>query len=210
MVRLLQTLFIIILLPMWLLSNPLESSEVESDDNAKTIVKINRHFLSIPSMKGEFIQFGPDGEKTSGQFYIQRPGKMRFDYHKPSPLTIKSDGRIVGVNNRKLRTWIFFPLDKTPLRFLLKEKINPDDQSIKSIKKDGQFIKIILRNKSVFGDSKITLMFDSLSYKLCQWTLTDHQGKETTIMVFNVENNVKLSKRLFGINKITVEKNSNH
>jgi len=167
----------------------------------KAIEKISKHFSSVPSMVGEFIQFGPNGEQTGGKFYLKRPGRIRFDYAKPSPITVKADGKTVGINNRKLKTWDFFPLKKTPLRLLLASKIDINDKSIKSVKQEPDLTTVVLGNKSVFGNSKITLMFDPKSYELRQWTITDNQGKDTSVMIFNVKRNVKLSQKLFRMNQ---------
>ena len=168
-----------------------------SKKDSKAIAKISKHFSSVPSMMGEFIQFGPNGEQTGGKFYLKRPGRIRFDYTKPSPITVKADGKTVGIHNKKLKTWDFFPLKKTPLRLLLANKINVNDKSIKSVKQEPDLTTVILGNKSVFGNSKITLMFDPKSYELRQWTITDNQGKDTSVMIFNVKRNVKLSQKLF-------------
>jgi len=167
----------------------------------KAIAQISKHFSSVPSMAGEFIQFGPNGEQTGGKFYLQRPGKIRFDYAKPSPILVKADGKTVGINNKKLKTWDFYPLRKTPLRLLLSKRIDVNDKSIKSVKQEADLTTVVLGNKSVFGDSKITLMFDPKNYELRQWTITDDQGKDTSVMIFNVKKNVKLSKRLFRLNQ---------
>ena len=83
--------------------------------DAKTVARISKHFASVPTMMGEFVQFGPNGEQTGGRFFIKRPGKVRFDYTKPSPILVKADGKTVGIHNRKLKTWDFFRLSKTPL-----------------------------------------------------------------------------------------------
>ena len=80
----------------------------------ETVQAISKHFAGVPSMMGEFVQFGPNGEQTGGKFYLQRPGKIRFDYTKPSPILVKADGKTVGIHNRKLKTWDFYPLSKTP------------------------------------------------------------------------------------------------
>ena len=72
--------------------------------DAHAVANISKHFSGVPSMMGEFIQFGPNGEQTGGKFYLQRPGKIRFDYNKPSPITVKADGRTVAINNKKLKT----------------------------------------------------------------------------------------------------------
>lgn len=165
--------------------------------DAAEVEKISTHFSSVPSMMGEFIQFGPNGEQTGGKFFIQRPGKIRFDYSKPSPILVKADGKTVGVHNRKLKTWDFFPLSKTPLRLLLADKINANDASITKVKRDPDLTTVVLGNRNLFGNSTITLMFDPKSYELRQWTITDDQGKDTSVMIFNVQNNVKLSNKLF-------------
>lgn len=170
-------------------------------NDKKAVAQISKHFSSVPSMAGEFIQFGPNGEQTGGKFYLQRPGKIRFDYAKPSPILVKADGKTVGINNKKLKTWDFYPLRKTPLRLLLSDRIDVNDKSIKSVKREADLTTVVLGNKSIFGDSKITLMFDPKNYELRQWTITDDQGKDTSVMIFNVKKNVKLSKKLFRMNQ---------
>lgn len=168
-----------------------------SKKDAATVQKISRHFSSVPTMMGEFVQFGPNGEQTGGRFFIKRPGKIRFDYTKPSPILVKADGKTVGIHNRKLKTWDFFPLSKTPLKLLLADRIDANDKSIKSVKSDPDLTTVVLGNKSVFGNSRITLMFDPKTFDLRQWTITDDQGKDTSVMIFNVKRNVKLNRRLF-------------
>jgi outer membrane lipoprotein-sorting protein len=165
--------------------------------DAKTVAKISKHFSSVPTMMGEFVQFGPNGEQTGGRFFIKRPGKVRFDYTKPSPILVKADGKTVGIHNRKLKTWDFFPLSKTPLKLLLANRIDVNDKSIKSVKTEKDLTTVVLGNKTIFGNSKITLMFDPVSFDLRQWTITDNQGKDTSVMIFNVQRNVELNKRLF-------------
>jgi outer membrane lipoprotein-sorting protein len=178
--------------------------------DAATVRSISKHFSSVPSLKGEFIQFGPQGQQTGGKFYIKRPGKIRFDYDKPSPISVFSDGKTIAINNKKLKTWDFIPLKKTPLRLLLSKKIDVNDKSIKSVKTDPDITTVVLGDKSLFGDSKITLMFDPKSFELRQWTITDNQGKDTSVMIFNVKKNIKLSNRLFKINynKIRAERDA--
>ncbi len=173
----------------------------------QTVEAISKHFSGVPSMMGEFVQFGPNGEQTGGKFYLQRPGKIRFDYTKPSPILVKANGKTVGIHNRKLKTWDFYPLSKTPLRLLLADKIDTNDKAIKSVKRENDLTTVVLADKSVFGSSKITLMFDPQSFELRQWTITDDQGKDTSVMIFNVKENVKLSNKLFRLNQRDANKN---
>lgn len=170
--------------------------------------KIATHFSSVKTMTGEFVQFGPRGEQTGGKFYIERPGKIRFNYEKPSPIRVVADGKSVVINNKKLNTWDIYPLDKTPLKLLLSEKIDLSGSSVKSVKEESDVTTVVLGDKSVFGDSKISMMFDPASYQLRQWTITDAKGLDTTVMIFNVQNDQSLDPGIFKIDytKINADK----
>ena len=60
--------------------------------------KVNTYFNSVTTLVGKFVQVGPDGNKTEGQFYMQKPGKIRFEYDPPSPIELISDGDTVAVS----------------------------------------------------------------------------------------------------------------
>ncbi|MBC7152647.1 MAG: outer membrane lipoprotein carrier protein LolA [Rhizobium sp.] len=161
--------------------------------------KIADHFSSVKTMMGEFVQFGPRGEQTGGKFFIQRPGKLRFNYDKPSPMRVIADGKNVVIGNVKLKTWDLYPLSKTPLSLLLSEKIDLGNKMVRDVKQEADLTTIVLGDKTIFGDSTITLMFDPKTFDLRQWTITDVQAKDTSVMIFNVQNGVQLDPSVFEI-----------
>jgi outer membrane lipoprotein-sorting protein len=161
--------------------------------------RIADHFSSVRTMAGEFVQFGPRGEQTGGKFYIERPGRLRFNYESPSNFKVIADGRSVVINNPKLNTWDLYSLSQTPLKLLLDERIDLSGNRIESVVEEEDLTTIKLTNKSMFGDSTITLMFDPRTNELRQWTITDAQGRDTTVMIFNVQKDVKLDPSLFTI-----------
>ena len=63
-------------------------------------------------------------------------------------------------------------------------------------------------NKNIFGDSEITLLFDPETQDLRQWTIKDAQGKETSVMIFNVQKNVQIPEKTFKIGKKRRQSNS--
>ena len=164
-----------------------------------TAQRIADHFSSVATMSGEFVQFGPRGEQTGGKFYIQRPGKIRFNYEPPSGYKVISDGKSVVIDNSKLNTMDLYPLSKTPLKLLLDDRIDLSGRKVKSIKEEEDLTTIQLADRQFFGNSTITMMFDPKSYDLRQWTITDPQGKDTTVMIFNVKQGVKIDQDLFAI-----------
>ncbi len=161
--------------------------------------KIANHFSSVQTMAGEFVQFGPRGEQTGGKFFIQRPGKIRFNYEAPSAYRVVSDGRSVVISNSKLKTADLYPLSKTPLKLLLDEQIDLSGKKVQKVTEDPDLTTIVLADKSIFGNSRITMMFDPKTNDLRQWTITDAQGKDTTVMIFNVQNGVKIDPKFFEI-----------
>jgi outer membrane lipoprotein-sorting protein len=168
--------------------------------------KIADHFSSVRTMSGEFVQFGPRGEQTGGKFYLERPGKIRFNYETPSPMRVISDGRSVVIGNLKLKTWDIYPLSKTPLALLLSDKIDLGGKMVRDVKEEPDLITIKLGDKSVFADSTITMMFDPKSYDLRQWTITDNQGKDTSVMIFNVQTGQKFDEKVFRVPYDEVQK----
>ena len=161
--------------------------------------KIASHFASVRTMMGEFVQFGPRGEQTGGKFYIERPGKVRFNYESPSTFRVMSDGTSVVLENTKLKTADIYPLSKTPLKLLLGNQIDLSTKMVRGVKEEDDLITIVLGDRNMFGSSTITMMFDPKTYDLRQWTIRDAQGKDTSVMIFNVRNGVPLDPKVFAV-----------
>ena len=171
----------------------------EAQASTDAAQRIADHFSSVRTMAGEFVQFGPKGEQTGGKFFIERPGKIRFNYEAPAAFRVISDGKSVVLNNQKLKTWDLYPLSKTPLKMLLDERIDVTGGKVTGVKQEEDLTTIQLSDKSVFGNARLTMMFDPKTYELRQWTITDAQGKDTTVMIFNVQSGVKLDPKFFEI-----------
>lgn len=160
--------------------------------------RIADHFSQVPSMHGNFVQFDANGRQSEGKFYIERPGKVRFDYSN-TPLRVIADGSNVAINNRKLNTWDTYPLSKTPLKLLLDRRINLSAANIQSVSEEPDLTTIVMGDKSIFGSSRITMMFDPNSYELKQWTIRDQQGRDTTVMIFDVSTGGDIQDSSFNI-----------
>ncbi|BCH05537.1 hypothetical protein MesoLj131c_72790 (plasmid) [Mesorhizobium sp. 131-3-5] len=128
-------------------------------------------------MSGDFVQSGPREEKSGGRFFLQCPGKLRFDYAGKSGISLIADGKSVEIYNERLKTSHLDSLSKTPLKLLLDDKVEFSGSRLKSVKDDGaQVVTIKLADKSVFGNSNITMVFDRKSLDLRRWSLTDERG----------------------------------
>jgi len=164
--------------------------------------RVNTYLNGISTLVGAFVQLGPDGTRTDGQFYLQKPGKVRFEYNPPSPIELIADGSAVAVRDRKLVTQDIYPLSQTPLRFLLADKVDLlRDSNVVGIYQDELFITVVIEEKSaVAGTHRLMIMFGVQDNQLKQWTVTDPQGYDTTIAVYNLDTSQKPDPKLFRIN----------
>ena len=167
-----------------------------------TLDRISLYLSSVQTMVGNFVQVGPDGGKTQGTFYIQKPGKVRFEYNPPTPIDIIADGSSVVVRDRNLATQDLYPLSQTPLRYLLADRIDIlRDTDVISVTSDDTFVTVVIQEKQlVVGTSRLMIMFDAKDLALKQWTVTDPQGLDTTVAVFNLDATKKPDPNLFVIN----------
>lgn len=167
----------------------------------EAVDRVNTYFNSVTTMVGDFIQVGPDRSRIEGDFYLQKPGKVRFDYDPPSPVELISDGSSVVVRDRKLDTQDLYPLSQTPLRFLLAAKLDLlKDTNVIAVYQDDLFVNIVIEEKHpVVGTHKLMLMFGAKDSELKQWTITDPQGYDTTIAIYNLNTTFKPDPALFVI-----------
>jgi outer membrane lipoprotein-sorting protein len=163
--------------------------------------KISAYLSSLPTLVGNFVQVAPNGNRTTGEFYMQKPGKVRFAYDAPSPIDIVSDGSSVVVRDRKLATQDVYPLSQTPLRYLLSDRIDLlKDTNVVSIASDDVFVTVTIEEKqALIGTSRLMLMIGTKDGQLKQWTITDPQGYDTTVAVYNLDTKKQPSPDLFKI-----------
>jgi outer membrane lipoprotein-sorting protein len=163
--------------------------------------KVSNYLSSLQSLAGNFVQVAADGSKTKGDFYIQKPGKMRFEYDAPSPIAIIADGSSLAVRDNKLATQDIYPLSQTPLRFLLSDRIDLlKDTNVVSVTADDVFISVTIEEKqALIGTSRLMLMVGAKDGQLKQWTVTDPQGYDTTVAVYNLDASKKVDPSLFKI-----------
>jgi outer membrane lipoprotein-sorting protein len=172
------------------------------DANQKAqAAKVSAYLSSLQTLVGNFVQVGPDGSKTKGEFYIQKPGKVRFEYEAPSPIAIIADGSSVAVRDRKLATQDIYPLSQTPLRYLLSDRIDLlKDTNVVSVTADDMFVSVTIEEKqALIGTSRLMLMIGAKDGQLKQWTVTDPQGYDTTVAIYNLDASKKVDPGLFKI-----------
>ena len=172
-----------------------------NDKQRALVDKVSTYLSSVQTLVGDFVQVGPDGRRTEGQFFLQKPGRVRFAYNPPTPVDVIADGHSVVVRDRNLATQELYPLSQTPLRFLLSDHIDlMKDTNLVSVSADDTFVTVVLEEKHILtGTSRLMLMLGAKDMQLRQWTVTDPQGFDTTVAVYNLDTTKKPDPELFRI-----------
>lgn len=163
--------------------------------------KVSAYLTSVRQLQGKFVQVAPDGSKSEGEFYLQKPGKVRFDYDPPNPIEMIADGQSVVVRDRKLATQDLYPLSQTPLRFLLADRIDlMRDTNLVGVYADDVFVTVVIEERQIIaGTNRVMMMFGAQDYQLRQWTVTDPQGYDTTVAVYNLDTRSQPDPNMFRI-----------
>ena len=171
-----------------------------TDEERAVLAEIAQKLSGVQTMNGEFVQFNPDGSQTQGKFYIARPGRVRFQYDPPATLSVIADGESVLVFDKKLQTYDIWPLSQTPLRLLLDSELNlATSEKVTGVSVAPDLIEIELHDETRFGGGTLNLVFDRATFELRQWTVTDQQGLQTMVALYNVELGNQLAGDLFKI-----------
>ncbi len=160
--------------------------------------KVSTALNTVHSMQGSFVQIDPNGGIEQGKFYIQKPGRMRFEYNPPTPTLIVSDGTTIAVKNTKLNTVDRYPLVSTPLDLVLSDKLDlKANRGVYGVQRDGDSVIVKARSTDSRAPGSITIVFSDPGFELRQWTVVDPQGMATTVALRDVEKDVSLSPSLF-------------
>jgi outer membrane lipoprotein-sorting protein len=148
--------------------------------------KATKYLQNLEEVEGRFEQTNPRGVVETGDIFLKRPGKARFQYDPPSGLVVVSDGRNVSVWDSRLRTFDRTPLGATPLAILLARQIHLDqDVEVFRVGRydDGFYLSARNANGQARTEGYITVVFGDNPMQLRGWTLVDGQGQATRVRI---------------------------
>jgi outer membrane lipoprotein-sorting protein len=177
------------------------STTTLTPEQRSIIERVDAYLSTVQTLTGKFVQIGPDGGRSTGIFYLAKPGRVRFEYDSPNATELIADGQSVVVRDRNLATQDVYPLSQTPLRFLLADHVDlMKDTNLVAVYADDVFVTVVVEEKNALvGTSRLMIMFDAKDMQLKQWTVTDPQGYDTTVAVYNLDSSKKLNPAMFRI-----------
>ena len=168
-----------------------------SPDDQALVSKAVAYLEGLEAAEARFAQTDPRGGTTQGRLYLQRPGKARFDYDPPSGMLVVSDGKIVGIADKRLKTVNRLWLSQTPLALFLAKQIRLDKGvTVTRVTRMAGGFSITAADAKKETKGSITLNFTDGPMALAGWTVTDVQGS-TRVQLSGLKRAASLDPSLF-------------
>lgn len=152
------------------------------------LARIETYMNGLRTLKAHFLQVASSGSTSQGTAWLERPGRMRFQYEPPTPLLLVAGHGFVVYYDRELKQTSNFPLDATPLGLLLREHLTlSGDVTVTGIERlPGQIGVTMVRTNSP-GEGSLSLVLADAPLALRQWAIVDAQRQETRVSLFDVQ-----------------------
>jgi outer membrane lipoprotein-sorting protein len=162
------------------------------------LARIEVHLNGVRSLKARFLQVAPNGASSQGTAWLERPGRMRFQYDPPSPLLLVAGHGLVVFHDAQLKQTSNIPLSRTPLGILLADRIVlSGDVTVTGVQRLPGQIQVSLVRTATPNEGSLTLIFADNPLTLRQWSVLDAQRQETRVTLYNLELGGHFDPKLF-------------
>jgi len=154
-------------------------------------------------LKSNFVQIGPDGRTISGTMYLERPGKIRFEYDGDSPILIVADGKTLNLIDYEVDQVTSWPIKDTPLALLLQNDADIEGNLLVSEPAVGPLagtIAVSAEDPKRPEYGTVTFLFSRIDedrIELKSWRVLDAQGLSTIVTLAEAELNIDVEDKLF-------------
>jgi outer membrane lipoprotein-sorting protein len=182
------------------LAQPAAGPALSARDRAD-IARAEAWLGGLRTLKARFLQVAQNGAAAEGTAWIQRPGRMRFEYDPPEPLLLVASGGQFFYFDRELKNASTLPLDSTPLGMLLRNEVRlSGDVTVAQVERGGGLLRITLFRTGRAAEGRLTLVFADQPMELKQWAVVDAQGQETRVSLSQPEYGGSFPALLFNFN----------
>ncbi len=169
-----------------------------TQEDTLELQRIAAYLNGIRTMTADFRQVANNGAVSTGKLWVARPGRMRFEYDPPNPITLLADSTNVYYWDKELNQISKYELRSTPAWFLLRDPISfGPDVIVTGFEHVGAAVEVTVVESAQPDAGSLTLMFTENPLTLRQWIVVDQQGKTTTVTLSDLQFGMALDPRLF-------------
>jgi outer membrane lipoprotein-sorting protein len=164
------------------------------------LARVEAYLNGMHTLKAHFLQVAPDGGISEGTAWLERPGRMRFQYDPPAPFLLVAAHGLLVFHDSKLDQTSNVLLSQTPLGILLADKVTLSGGiTVTGMQRQPGQLQVSLVRTASPSDGTLTLIFADPPLTLRQWTVLDAQRKETRVTLYNVELGGSFDPGLFNV-----------
>ena len=153
---------------------------------------INKMHLTN-NLSFNFIQTIED-QTENGKCVIKYPKKIFCEYQNSNKKIVISDGKSLVVKNKSSKNFYIYPLNKTPLEFLLdKEYLISKISVLEPREIDDKYLNF----KIVGNNKEINIFFDKKNLNLIGWQTEDFYQNLTVTFISSIKINQKINDKIF-------------
>lgn len=162
---------------------------------------ISDYLNDMKTAQAPFTQVNDDGSISTGQVFIKRPGRVRFEYDPPVQAMVLASANTVAIfDGRSNQPPETYPLKRTPLSVILARKVNlAKANMVVGHAYDGEATIVTAQDPDNPEYGNIQLMFSAEPVALKQWIINDGAGGKTTVILGEMETGMPLKNTLFNI-----------
>ena len=162
---------------------------------------LSAYLNDMKTVKSEFTQISDDGSVQTGNLYIKRPGRMRFEYNPPEKALVLTSGNTVAIfDGRSNQPPETYPLQRTPLSIILAKNVDLKRANmVVGHDYDGTATIVTAQDPEHPEYGNIQLKFTSDPVELRQWIINDGNGSRTTVILGATERDIALKNSIFNI-----------
>jgi outer membrane lipoprotein-sorting protein len=162
------------------------------------IQRVEAYLNGLKTLKAHFFQVAQDGGTSEGTAWLERPGRMRFQYDPPAPFLLLASSGVLTFHDGSLGQDSNIPLSRTPLGILLADNVKlAGAVTVTAIQREPGQLQLTLIRSASPGDGSLTLIFTEDPMTLRQWTVVDAQQRVTHVTLSNVQLGGHYSDQLF-------------
>jgi outer membrane lipoprotein-sorting protein len=163
-----------------------DTAPLSASDKA-LILQIQTYLNGLSALTANFLQVAADGSTRTGKAWLQRPGKMRFEYDSPDPQLLVAGFGILVYHDPQLDQTTNIPLSATPLGILLANHVQlSGGVAVINVTQAPGEDRITLIRTGKANEGNLTLVFGTDPLELRQWVVTDAQQRQTRVSLYDI------------------------
>ena len=178
-----------------------------SEADTELVAQVEAYLSGVDTLHARFRQVSSNGGRATGELWLDRPGKLRFEYDPPHPLLLVSNGRFLLHYDRELEQTSYVPISRTPLWFLIREHIDlsrAEDYTLAGVSRSAERVVLqVVRDGAEPGEpGSIAVLFQRDPLQLTAWRIVDQQGISTTVRLVSPAFGVDVAAERFDFGEL--------